>query len=316
MSRILITGVAGFIGSSLARALTAEGATVRGIDNFSTGKLDNLEGLRNRIEFIEGDVQDGKAMESACAGCEYVFHQAAIPSVPLSVKDPVGTMDSNLMGTLQVLEGARKAGVRRLMYAASSAAYGDAPEQPKHERMLPAPCSPYAVQKLAGEHLIASYAHCYGLDAVSLRYFNIFGPRQDPGSPYSGVLAIFIAKMLAGETPVIYGDGSTSRDFTYIDNVVAANLRVAKTSAKVAGKVFNVATGKSTTLLEAYELIKRATGYKGDVAFRPEREGDILHSLADISLARETFGYEVVADFASGLEKTIAWCRQTSAVAV
>jgi len=315
MSRILITGVAGFIGSSLARALLAEGATVRGVDNLSTGKLENLEGIRNRIEFVEADVQDAGAMDSACEGCEYVYHQAAIPSVPLSVKNPVDTTASNLNGTLQVLEGARKAGVRRLMYAASSAAYGDAPEQPKHEAMLPSPISPYAVQKLAGEHFIASYARCYGLDAVSLRYFNIFGPRQDPGSPYSGVLAIFISKMLAGETPTIYGDGGTSRDFTYIDNVVEANLRIAKTSANVAGKVFNIATGKSITLLEAYETLKRVTGYKGDVNFRPEREGDIRHSLADISLAQSSFGYQVVTDFADGLEQTVEWYKQSAVVA-
>lgn len=314
MAKVLITGVAGFIGSSLARALLAQGAQVRGVDNFSTGKRANLAGIEKQIELREVDVQDAGAMVAACEGCEFVFHQAAIPSVPLSVQDPVGTMGPNLGGTLNVLEGARKAGVRRLMYAASSAAYGDAPELPKREDMMPAPISPYAMQKLGGEHLIASYARCYGLDAVSLRYFNIFGPRQDPGSPYSGVLAIFIAKMLAGETPAIYGDGSTSRDFTYIDNVVAANLAVATTSAKVAGKVFNIATGQSTTLLEAYEEVKRITGYRGEVEFRAEREGDIRHSLADISLAEETFGYRVTADFATGLEKTIAWCRQGAAM--
>lgn len=315
MSRVLITGVAGFIGSSLARALLLEGATVRGLDNFSSGKMQNLEGINDQVELIRADLVDTDAVQAACRDCDYIFHQAAVPSVPISVQDPVGTTRPNLDGTLCVLEAARKAGVKRLMYAASSAAYGESPELPKHERMMPEPISPYAVQKLAGEHFIASYARCYGLDAVALRYFNIFGPRQDPSSPYSGVLAIFITKMLAGEMPAIYGDGSTSRDFTYIDNVVGANLRVAKTSANVAGRVFNIATGKSTTLLQAFEEIKRVTGYSGDVSFRPEREGDIKHSLADISLARSTFGYEVVTNFTEGLEQTIEWYKQSAVLA-
>jgi UDP-glucose 4-epimerase len=205
--------------------------------------------------------------------------------------------------------------VKRVLYAASSAAYGDSPELPKTETMCPSPLSPYAVQKLAGEHYLASYFSVYGLETVSLRYFNIFGPRQDPSSQYSGVLARFISLMLAGQTPTIYGDGLTSRDFTYIDNVVSANLLAAKAPAeKVAGRVFNVATGKRITLLDAFAEIKRITGYKGGINHAPEREGDIKHSVADISLARQAFDYEVVADLAYGLEKTIAWARESVAV--
>jgi nucleoside-diphosphate-sugar epimerase len=309
MTKVLITGIAGFIGSSLARGLLAEGASVRGIDNLSTGHLGNLDEIRRRIDFRQADILDAAAMDDACRDVDYVFHQAAIPSVPKSVVDPIGTNGPNLNGTLIVLEAARKAGVKRLMYAASSAAYGDSPELPKTEAMLPAPISPYAVQKLAGEHYLASYTRVYGLETVALRYFNIFGPRQDPTSQYSGVLARFISQMCRGETPTIFGDGSTSRDFVYIDNVVSANLAVAKTSAPVAGKVFNIATGQRTTLLQAYEEVKRITGYSGSVEFKPEREGDIKHSLADISLAESVFGYRVVADFSEGLEKTIDYYR-------
>jgi len=315
MSTVLITGIAGFIGSSIARALLSEGASVRGIDNLSTGSLSNIEEIRSRIDFRNGDIQDAQAVREASEGVDYVFHEAAIPSVPKSVDDPIGTNGPNLTGTLNVLEAARNAGVKRVLYAASSAAYGDSPELPKTETMCPSPLSPYAVQKLAGEHYLASYFSVYGLETVSLRYFNIFGPRQDPSSQYSGVLARFISLMLAGQTPTIYGDGLTSRDFTYIDNVVSANLLAAKAPAeKVAGRVFNVATGKRITLLDAFAEIKRITGYKGGVNHAPEREGDIKHSVADISLARQAFDYEVVADLAYGLEKTIAWARESVAV--
>ncbi|ADV81408.1 SDR family oxidoreductase [Terriglobus saanensis] len=316
MSKVLITGVAGFIGSSIARALLAEGAEVRGLDNLSTGKLENIEQIRNGIDFRHGDVQDAVAVADACKGVDYVFHEAAIPSVPVSVADPVGTNGPNLIGTLQVLEAARQAGVKRVVYAASSAAYGDSPELPKREDMAPAPLSAYAVQKLTGEYYLTSYAKMYGLETVSLRYFNIFGPRQDPTSQYSGVLARFISQMLAGTKPTIFGDGSTSRDFTYIDNVVSANLLAAKSGSHVAGKVFNVATGTSVTLLEAYEEVRRITGYAGDLDFKPERVGDIKHSVADISLARKELGYGVVADFAAGLEETIAWYRTQTVAAV
>ena len=314
MGKILVTGIAGFIGSSIARALLDQGASVRGVDNLCTGSLANIEDIRSAIDFRQDDILDGAAMVSACEGVDYVFHEAAIPSVPKSVADPVGTNGPNLTGTLNVLEAARKAGVKRLLYAASSAAYGDDPTLPKTEAMLPGPLSPYAVQKLAGEHYLSSFTRVYGLETVSLRYFNIFGPRQDPTSQYSGVLARFIAQMLSGETPTIFGDGTTSRDFTYIDNVVSANLLAAKTGASVAGKVFNVATGQRVTLLQAYEEVQRITGYRGGLHLAPEREGDIKHSVADISLARSTFGYQVVTPFAEGLEKTVAWCRESSAV--
>jgi UDP-glucose 4-epimerase len=289
--------------------LLAEGAAVRGIDNLSTGKIDNLEAIRGRLDFRQGDICDWAAIEDACKGIDYVFHQAAIPSVPRSVTDPLGTHGPNLTGTLLVLEAARKAGAKRLIYAASSSAYGAAAGLPKTEGMLPDPISPYSVQKLAGEHYLASYARVYGLETVSLRYFNVFGPRQDPSSQYSGVLARFIAQMASGETPTIFGDGTTSRDFTYIDNVVTANLLAAKASG-VSGRVFNIATGRRVTLLEAYEEIRRIVGYIGSVNFKPEREGDIRHSLADISLAREVLGYRVVTEFRQGLEQTIAWHRE------
>src|ERR1700722_17825337 len=272
MSTALVTGIAGFIGSSIARSLLAEGATVRSLDNLSTGNLSNIEEIRSQIDFRHADVLDEHALASACQGVDYVFHEAAIPSVPKSVADPIGTNGPNLTGTLNVLEAARKAGVKRMLYAASSAAYGDDPTLPKTEAMLPAPLSPYAVQKLAGEHYLASYAQVFGLETVSLRYFNVFGPRQDPSSQYSGVLARFISLMLAGETPTIFGDGTTSRDFVYIDNVVSANLKAAKAqAASVSGKVFNVATGRRTTLLEAYEEVKRITGYSGSINHAPER---------------------------------------------
>ena len=311
MSTALVTGIAGFIGSSIARSLLAEGATVRGLDNLSTGNLGNIEEIRSQIDFRHADVLDEHALASVCQGVDYVFHEAAIPSVPKSVDDPIGTNGPNLTGTLNVLEASRKAGVKRVLYAASSAAYGDDPTLPKTEAMLPAPLSPYAVQKLAGEHYLASYARVFGLETVALRYFNVFGPRQDPSSQYSGVLARFISLMLAGETPTIFGDGSTSRDFVYIDNVVSANLLAAKAPAvNVSGKVFNVATGRRTTLLEAYEEVKRITGYSGGINHAPEREGDIKHSLADISLAQHAFGYKVIADLAYGLKQTIAWSRQ------
>jgi UDP-glucose 4-epimerase len=307
MAKVLITGISGFVGSNLARGLLAEGATVRGIDNMSTGRAANLEDFLTRIDFRHDDILNKTAIDEACQGVDYVFHKAAIPSVPMSVTDPVGTNGPNLNGTLMVLEAARKAGVKRVVYAASSAAYGDSPELPKTETMLPIPISAYAVQKLAGEYYLSSYTRMYGVETVSLRYFNIFGPHQDPTSQYSGVLARFISQMSKGETPTIFGDGSTSRDFVYIDNVVSANLLVAKSTEPVAGRVFNIATGQRTSLLEAYEVIKQIIGYKGGIEFKPERAGDIKHSSADISLARQVFGYKVVADFRCGLEKTIDW---------
>ena len=316
MSTVLVTGIAGFIGSSIARALVAEGAHVRGLDNLSSGSPANLEEIRRKIDFRHADVLDNDEVRAAMKGVDYVFHEAAIPSVPKSVNDPVGTNGPNLTGTLNVLEAARQAGVKRLLYAASSAAYGDNPTLPKTEAMLPEPISPYAVQKVAGEHYLASYYKVYGLETVSLRYFNIFGPRQDPSSQYSGVLARFISLMLAGQAPTIYGDGLTSRDFTYIDNVVSANLLAAKAPREnVAGKIFNIATGKRVTLLDAFAEIKRIIGFDGEVKHEAERNGDIKHSGASIAAAESAFGYKVVADLGYGLEKTIAWARESVPVA-
>jgi UDP-glucose 4-epimerase len=311
VAKILITGIAGFIGSSLAAAALEQGAEVVGIDNLSQGKLENIEPFRKRIDFREACILNDGALRDASRGVDFVFHEAAVASVPRSVEDPLGTNDINLRGTLLVLEAARAAGVKRVMFAASSAAYGNGAESPKRESMLPEPVSPYAVQKVASEHYMASYTRTFGLETVALRYFNIFGPRQDPSSQYSGVLARFISMMIRGETPTIFGDGQTSRDFTYIDNVVSANLLAAKAPASVAGGVYNVATGQRTTLLEAYECIKRITGYTGDVDFQPERTGDVKHSLADISRSQHALDYQVIAGLDYGLDKTIEWYRTT-----
>src|SRR5579864_1847132 len=316
MALYLITGVGGFIGSSLARALLARGAQVRGVDNFSTGKRENIAEILNRIDFREADILDLAAMKDACAGVDYVLHEAAIPSVPKSVLDPLGSNKANVDGTVNLLVAARDARVKRVVYAASSSAYGDTPTLPKHEGMTPNPISPYAVAKLASEYYMTSFYRCYGLETVSLRYFNIFGPRQDPSSPYSGVLAKFTTQMLHGEQPTIFGDGSQSRDFTYIDNAVEANLSAAHAPAvKVVGRVFNVATGARVDLNQTFELLKKMTGYSGNVKYATEREGDIKHSLADISLATRTLGYEPKVNFEEGLQHTVEWYRGQSKAA-
>jgi UDP-glucose 4-epimerase len=316
MALHLITGVAGFIGSSIARALLERGEEVRGIDNFATGKRENLSEILSRMDFREADLLDLEAMKKACQGVECVFHQAAIPSVPKSVLDPLGSNQANVDGTVNLLVAARDAKVRRVMYAASSSAYGDTPTLPKHEETTPNPISPYAVAKLASEHYMVSFYRCYGLETVSLRYFNIFGPRQDPTSPYSGVLAKFITQMLGGEPPTIFGDGSQSRDFTYIDNAVSANLLAAHApSPNVAGRVFNVATGTRVDLNETFELLKKLTGYSGKVNYGPERDGDIKHSLADISRAQKAMGYQPTVNFEEGLKRTVEWYRGQSKAA-
>ncbi|HUA15796.1 MAG TPA: SDR family oxidoreductase [Verrucomicrobiae bacterium] len=310
MALYLITGVGGFIGSSIARALLARGEQVRGVDNFSTGKRENIAGILGRIDFREADILNLDAMREACAGADFVLHQAAIPSVPKSVLDPLGSNQANIDGTVNVLVAARDAKVQRVVYAASSAAYGDTPTLPKHEAMRPDPISPYAVGKLAGEHYMTSFYRCYGLETVSLRYFNIFGPRQDPSSPYSGVLAKFITSMLRGEQPTILGDGEQSRDFTYIDNAVEANLLACHAPGeRSAGQVFNVAIGRRVSLNETFKLLQPLTGYSGPAAHGPEREGDIKHSLADISKAASGLGYKPVVDFEEGLRRTVEWYR-------
>ena len=315
MAKYLVTGAAGFIGSSLVRALLDRGQDVLGIDNFATGKQDNLREVMDRIDFRQVDILDLDALRQACEGVDYVLHQAAIPSVPKSVIDPLGSNRANVDGTVNVLVAARDAKVKRIVYAASSSAYGDTPTLPKHENMTPNPISPYAVAKLTGEYYMTSFYRCYGLETVSLRYFNIFGPRQDPSSPYSGVLAKFSLEMLRGEQPTIFGDGEQSRDFTYIDNVVSANLLACTAPAtECAGKMFNVATGRRATLNETAELLKPLTGYRGAVKYGPERGGDVKHSLADISLAQKHLGYKPLVSFEEGLRRTVEWYRTQTAV--
>jgi UDP-glucose 4-epimerase len=310
MSLYLITGIGGFIGSSVARALLARGERVRGVDNFSTGNRDNIAEIRDRIDFREADILDLDAMHQACAGADFVLHQAAIPSVPKSVLDPLGSNRANIDGTVNVLVAARDAKVKRVVYAASSSCYGDTPTLPKHEAMKPDPISPYAVAKLASEQYMISFYRCYGLETVALRYFNVFGPRQDPSSPYSGVLAKFITVMLRGEQPTIYGDGEQSRDFTFIDNVVEGNLLACKApAAKAAGQAFNVATGRRITLNETFKVLQSLTSYSGQPRYEAERGGDIKHSLADISKAEAGLAYKTSVDFEEGLRRTVEWYR-------
>jgi UDP-glucose 4-epimerase len=310
MALFLITGIGGFIGSSIARELLKRGERVRGVDNFSTGKRDNLAEILGCIDFCEADILDLDALSRASKGVDYVFHEAAIPSVPKSVLDPIGSNRANIDGTVNVLVAARDAKVKRVVYAASSSAYGDTPTLPKQEGMTPDPISPYAVAKLAGEHYMTSFYRCYGLETVALRYFNVFGPRQDPSSPYSGVLAKFIMLMLNNQQPTIFGDGKQSRDFTYIDNVVQANLLACSAPpAQAAGKMFNVATGRRVTLNETFKLLQKLTGYSGSPIYGPERGGDIKHSLADITLAEKHLGYKPTVDYEAGLQRTVEWYR-------
>jgi len=308
MSRYLITGIAGFIGSTLAHELVKQGHEVRGIDNLSTGTLDNLADIRHAVDFEQMDLQNVAGMKAACDGVDYILHQGALASVPRSVKDPVTSHESNINGTLNLLVAARDAKVRRIVYAASSSAYGDQPTQPKQEDMSPRPLSPYAVQKLTCEYYIQSFYRSYGLEGVCLRYFNIFGPRQAADSPYSGVIAQFTYKMMAGETPTIFGDGLTSRDFNYVDNAVSANLLACLAPSEVAtGRVFNIGTGKSHTLNEVYATIADQLGFAAKPNYGPAREGDIKHSLADISRATKELGYQPKFHFHDGLRKTVDW---------
>ena len=311
MPRYLITGVAGFIGSNIAQELLRRGEEVRGFDDFSTGKRENLANLKGKFEFRELTLLDASGVADACSGIDYVLHQAAIPSVPKSVIDPVSSHNANITGTLNLLLGARAAGVKRVVYAASSSAYGDTPTLPKHEEMLPHPISPYAVQKLTGELYHSSFTQVYGLETVSLRYFNIFGPRQDPTSQYSGVLAKFITQMLAGNPCTIFGDGEQSRDFTYVENAVNANLLACTASAEqVSGKVFNVATGTRFSLNQTFRLLAAITGYTGEPQYAEPRAGDVKHSLADISRSRKALGFEPSVNFEEGLGRTVEWYKQ------
>jgi nucleoside-diphosphate-sugar epimerase len=308
---VLVTGAAGFIGSHLVDALVARGERVRGLDNFATGRAANLAHVREQIDFTEASLLDRNALAKACEGVDVIFHQAALPSVPRSVKDPRTSHVANIEGTFELLEAARAAGVKRVVYAASSSAYGNQPGFPRVETMASMPISPYAVQKLTGELYMQSYWQVYGLETVCLRYFNIFGPRQVPDSPYSGVMAKFILQLQQGERPVIFGDGQQGRDFTYIANVVHANLLASEAAAdKVAGRVFNAACGERHTLNETYEVIASLLESQIKPEYGPERTGDVKDSLASIEAAREAFGYAPVVGFEEGLQLTVEWYRE------
>ncbi len=308
MRTFLVTGGAGFIGSHITEALVARGDKVRVIDNLSTGHLSNLKAFADRIEFIEGDIVDSTLVAKAVKDVDCIFHNAALASVPRSVERPMDTNAACVTGTVNILDQARRAGVRRLVYAGSSSAYGDQPTSSKRETDLPAPLSPYATAKLAGEHYCRAFTSTYGFETVSIRYFNVFGPRQDPNSQYSAVIPLFITALLAGRQPTIYGDGGQSRDFTYIANVVHGNL-LAADAKNVAGRVFNVANGRSTTLLELLNALQALLGTKITPIHQPPRVGDVRESLADITQARQALGYESQVTFEEGLKRSIEYYR-------
>lgn len=309
MARFMVTGGAGFIGSHLVEQLLQDGHEVVVVDNFSTGLRENLEPFRGRITLHEIQLEDGPAVARAMEGVEYVLHQGALPSVPRSVKNPLETHEANVTGTLNVLLAARDHGVKRVVYAASSSAYGDCKEPIKHEKIPPRPISPYGVSKLAGEYYCLAFYETYGLETVCLRYFNVFGPRQNPHSPYTGVMAIFIPLMLQGKQPTIFGDGIQTRDFTYIQNNVAANL-LAVTAERAPGEVINIACGHSCSVLGIIEAVNRILGTSIEPRFAPPRPGDILHSRASIDKAREILHYEPAVDLEEGLRRTIEWYRK------
>jgi UDP-glucose 4-epimerase len=308
MPTFLVTGGAGFIGSNITRALVGRGDKVRVLDNFSSGREENLEGLRDKIELLRGDVTDYSAVKEAMIGCDFVLHQAAIPSVPRSIDRPIESDRANVLGTLTVLEAARKLGVSRVVYAASSSAYGETPTLPKVESMPADPLSPYAVQKLAGEHYMKAFHVCYGLETVSLRYFNVFGPYQDPKSEYAAVIPRFVTAALTGGQPTIFGDGEQSRDFCFIDNAVQANL-LACTAQGAAGGVFNIACGVRTTLNQVVQQLGKIVGREITSKHDPARAGDIRHSLADITRAKQVLGYTAPVSFEQGLARTVEWYK-------
>jgi UDP-glucose 4-epimerase len=311
MGIYLVTGGAGFIGSHIVSQLVERGEQVRILDNLSTGRRGNLAGLVDRVEFVQGDLINRPDVERAVDGVEVVFHEAALASVPRSVEAPLATNAACVTGTVNLLDASRRSGVRRIVYGGSSSAYGDQPTPAKHEALLPAPLSPYAAAKLAGEFYCQAFTATYGLETVTLRYFNVFGPRQDPRSEYAAVIPKFITEMLAGRRPTIFGDGRQSRDFTYIDNVVQGNLLAAEAPAAV-GRTVNVACGQSYDLLELIAGINRVLGADIQPNFEPPRAGDVRESLADISLARELLGYEPTVDFNEGLRRTIEFYRRSA----
>lgn len=311
--KALVTGGGGFIGSNIARALLARGDDVRIIDDFSTGRKENLEGVDADLEVIHASIEDPDAVARAAAGAEVVFHQAALPSVKRSVDDPVRTHSVNATGTLNVLVAARDAGVRRLVYASSSSAYGNTPVLPKQEDMTPAPLSPYAVAKLTGEQYCRAFAHVYGLETVAMRYFNVFGPRQDPTSHYSAVIPLFTTALLEGLVPTIHGDGEQTRDFTYIDNVVQANLKAAAGDPRSSGQAMNIACGARVSLNQLLQTIARIVGLDDyEVDHTDPRPGDVRDSLADISKARDLIGYDPTVQLEEGLRKTVDWFSNLS----
>ncbi len=311
MTTYLVTGGAGFIGSNLAAALLEQGHTVRVLDNFSTGTRANLDVLRGDLEVIEGDVSVEADARRCVQGAEAVFHLAAIPSVPRSVDDPLGSNKATVDGTLHILLASRDAGVRRVVFASSSSIYGDQdPEKAKSEDMLPAPISPYGVAKLAAEHYCRVFHRVYGLETVALRYFNVFGPRQDPASQYAAVIPRFITALLAGQPPTVYGDGEQTRDFTYIGNVIYGNLLAASAPAQqVAGQVFNLAAGGQTSLNSLIDMLHEMTGVTISPAYQAERPGDIKHSHADIRKAERQMGYTATTSLLDGLRLTVEWYR-------
>jgi nucleoside-diphosphate-sugar epimerase len=311
MAKYLITGVAGFVGSNLAHALVDRCKEVRGIDNFSHGRWENIVDIAHRFDFRNADINDAHAIRAACDGVDYVLHEAALASVPRSVADPIATNHANVAGTLTVLEAAREAGVKRVIFASSSSVYGNTPSLPKREHMELNPVSPYAVSKAAGELYCQSFHNVLGLETVCLRYFNVFGPRQHPTSQYAAVIPTFIRQMLHGERPTVFGDGEQSRDFTYVDNVVAANLLACEAPAhEVCGRAFNIAAGKSVTLNELYSVLQRMTGFDHPPVYAADRPGDVRNSLADTRQAQESLGYKTLVSFLEGLEKTVAWYKR------
>jgi nucleoside-diphosphate-sugar epimerase len=314
MSTFLVTGGAGFIGSHLTEALVGRGDRVRVVDNLITGKRANLAHVAHAIEFVEGDVADLDAARRAVDGCEFVLHQAAIPSVPRSVQDPITSNRANIDATLNVLVAARDAGVRRVVYAGSSSAYGDTPTLPKREDMPTSPLSPYALQKLVGEQYMQLFTRLYGLETVTIRYFNVFGPRQDPSSPYSGVISIFVSALVEGRRPTIYGDGGHTRDFTYVANVVDGVLR-ACSAPGASGEVINVATAGRVSLKQLFDTIRDLTGAAVDPVYAEPRPGDVRDSQADITKARELLGYAPTVSFEEGLRRTLEWYQSSRAAA-
>ena len=312
MARYLVTGGAGFIGSNIAEALVKRGEQVVVLDDLATGYERNIAHLMNDLTFIKGDVRDAGTVREALAGVDYVLHEAALASVPRSIEDPVHVTDVNVRGTLVMLDESRRAGVKRFVYAASSSAYGDTATLPKVESMTPQPLSPYAASKLMGEYYCAVYAHVYGMSTVSLRYFNVFGPRQDPKSQYAAVIPIFVSHLMAGTAPSIFGDGEQSRDFTYIEDVVEANI-LASRCEKAHGQTINIACGAHYTLNDLFEQLQRIIGSSVAPRYAEPRVGDVKHSQADISAAGKLIGYRVRVPFAEGLRRTIAWYREARA---